>query len=133
MSKSKTFLAFKKGTKAIVKETNQHHVFTLNQEISYVETINNFDGPQDWHKFEANGIIEYLVDGEFEILNDKKLRGVELEGCDDVTPFNMEMTDEEFEFLQRVSKLSKEKSRYGCMPTLTVSVNPIELYEEDED
>jgi hypothetical protein len=131
---SKKILVFKPGTKAIVKETNQHHVFNLNQEISYVETIKNFDGTQDWHKFEVDGLIEYLVDGEYEIINDKKLRGVELEGCDATTPFNMEMTDEEFEFLKRVADLSKMYSRYGCMPTMNLSNEPIELYdEEDED
>jgi hypothetical protein len=133
---TKKILAFKPFAKAIVTEPNHNHCFNINEEVYYVETIKNFDGTKDWHKFQTKegGLFDYLVDGEFEIVNDKKLRGVELEGCDATTPFNMEMTDEEFEFLKRVADLSKMYSRYGCMPVMNLSEKPIELYdEEDED
>lgn len=43
-----------------------------------------------------------------------------LHGCDDSTYIDMEITDEEYEFLKRVSNLSKKESTYGCMPTMEI-------------
>jgi len=43
---------------------------------------------------------------------------VQIRGCDDSTHFEMQMTDQEYEFLQKVCKLSAETSTYECMPTM---------------
>lgn len=45
---------------------------------------------------------------------------VSVNGCDDSTIFDMEMTEQEFEFLKKVQNLTIEKSTYGCMPILIV-------------
>lgn len=44
---------------------------------------------------------------------------ITLIGCDDDTPFDMELTEQEAELLKRVCALSKETSEYGCMPIMT--------------
>lgn len=43
-----------------------------------------------------------------------------LSGCDDYTVFEIDTTEEEYLFLEKISKLSKETSTYGCMPTLLI-------------
>lgn len=45
---------------------------------------------------------------------------ISLVGCDDETVFDMELTEEEFNLLTRVSKLSKETSEYRCMPIMLI-------------
>jgi hypothetical protein len=57
-------------------------------------------------------------------MENKQLYYVCLNGCDDYTEFKMEMTFQEYEFLQRVCKLSEETSTYTCMPTMTVEPKP---------
>ena len=42
-------------------------------------------------------------------------------GCEASTDFTMELTEEEYELLQRVASESVEASTYGCMPTLEVT------------
>jgi hypothetical protein len=56
---------------------------------------------------------------------------IALHGCDDSTYFDMEITNGEFEFLKRVSNLSRNKSTYGCMPTLNVDIAKEEEEEDD--
>ena len=47
---------------------------------------------------------------------------ITLLGCDDITRFNMDLTNEEVDLLNRVCKLSKETSEYGCMPTMEIEL-----------
>lgn len=47
---------------------------------------------------------------------------IALHGCDDSTFFEMEVDDKEFNFLERLSVLSKETSGYRCMPILEYKV-----------
>lgn len=50
----------------------------------------------------------------------KKSYVIELIGCDDTTRFLMELNEKEFKLIEKISKISKETSSYGCMPTLVV-------------
>lgn len=52
---------------------------------------------------------------------------IELIGCDDTTQFDMEMTREQYDFLNEVSKKSIMHSEYQCMPTMKIRIL------EDED
>lgn len=45
---------------------------------------------------------------------------ISLCGCDDITSIDMEVTEEELEFLHRLSKRSHEVSEYACMPTMEI-------------
>lgn len=48
----------------------------------------------------------------------KKKYEIVLDGCDDSTKFEMELTNEEFELLEKVSAKSNEASKYCCMPRM---------------
>lgn len=61
-----------------------------------------------------------IVNQLAEEYNKKQEHEVWLNGCDDDTIFTMEMTNNEYEFLKRVSELANETSTYGCMPRLYV-------------
>lgn len=50
----------------------------------------------------------------------KMIHEICLEGCDDVTVFAMECTDEEFAFLLRVASKANKTSTYGCMPRMLI-------------
>lgn len=50
----------------------------------------------------------------------KELVYIRLQGCDDNTTFDMELSKEELEILRKVSERSKKVSRYRCMPTLSL-------------
>lgn len=50
----------------------------------------------------------------------KKLYEITLNGCDDETVFEMELTDVEYGLLQRVSEKANETSTYCCMPRMYV-------------
>ena len=50
----------------------------------------------------------------------KKKYEIILNGCDDSTKFEMELTNEEFELLKKVSAKSNEASEYCCMPRMYV-------------
>ena len=44
-------------------------------------------------------------------------------GCDDSTSFNINITSElQLQFLDELSRLSKETSTYGCMPILKYKI-----------
>lgn len=45
---------------------------------------------------------------------------ISLDGCDDSTTIPMEVTKEEFKFLQRLSELSYKCSDSQCKPDLSV-------------
>lgn len=44
---------------------------------------------------------------------------VVVRGCDDSTCFEMDMTDEEYDFFGRLCAKSKDTSIYSCMPVIT--------------
>lgn len=46
---------------------------------------------------------------------------IRLLGCDDETWFDVEMNEEQLEFLEKISKKSKETSTYNCMPILSIN------------
>ena len=56
----------------------------------------------------------------------KKKYIIVMDGCDDSTKFEMELTNEEFELLNKVSAKSNEASKYCCMPRMY-------LYEVSEE
>lgn len=65
--------------------------------------------------------IEYAIEKVNELAeeyNKKQEHEVWLNGCDADTIFTMEMTNNEYEFLKRVSELANETSTYQCMPRL---------------
>lgn len=70
---------------------------------------------------------------ELEVKDDStKLYKITLEGCDDQTDFEMELTDKEYELLKRVSEKANETSTYGCMPRMYITeVNPDEQNDQD--
>ena len=45
---------------------------------------------------------------------------ISLSGCDDETHGTEELTDEQYAFLKGIAKRISQRSRYGCMPTMTV-------------
>ena len=45
---------------------------------------------------------------------------IELRGCDDITPFVMELDENEVNLLQMVAQKSREVSSYSCMPRMFV-------------
>lgn len=47
---------------------------------------------------------------------------ISLDGCDDSTIVTMEMSNDEYCFLQRLTDLVNETSYYGCMPTIELTI-----------
>ena len=45
-----------------------------------------------------------------------------VDGCDDSTIVTMEMSNDEYGFLQRLADLVNETSRYSCMPTMELTI-----------
>ena len=65
------------------------------------------------------------VEAEYGNGCDKKLYRITLEGCDDETIFDMDLTESEYHFISRVSEIANKTSYYGCMPRLYVELcNP---------
>jgi hypothetical protein len=50
----------------------------------------------------------------------KKLYRISIDGCDDNTVFEMNLSKEEYNLLIQLSKLSKEYSAYRCQPTISI-------------
>ena len=50
----------------------------------------------------------------------KKAYRISLVGCDDETVFKMELTDEEYKLLKKVSDTANSTSTYNCMPRMYV-------------
>lgn len=50
----------------------------------------------------------------------KKKYFITLIGCDDITRFQIELSNEELELVKKLCRKSKETSEYGCMPTMEV-------------
>ena len=46
---------------------------------------------------------------------------ISLCGCDDTTTFQMEVTEAEKAFVERMCALSVETSTYGCEPTMEIT------------
>ena len=53
-------------------------------------------------------------------MEEKRRYIITLHGCDDSTKIEMDITDAEHEFLQRMSDHVLDASKYGCMPTMSV-------------
>ena len=47
---------------------------------------------------------------------------ISLYGCDDATYIDTDVTAEEYDFLLKLKRLSKENSDYACQPTLNVEI-----------
>ena len=45
---------------------------------------------------------------------------ISLHGCDDATYIDTDVTVEEYDFLRKLKRLSKENSDYACQPILDV-------------
>lgn len=65
-------------------------------------------------------VIENTVKELAEESNNKSLYEITLNGCDDDTFFVMELTENEYQFLLKVSEKANKTSTYGCMPRLYV-------------
>jgi len=50
-----------------------------------------------------------------------KLYNIILEGCDADTVIPIELTEEEFELIKKIGKLSQSISEYSCMPILLIN------------
>lgn len=46
---------------------------------------------------------------------------ISVDGCDDSTIVTMEMSNDEYNFLQKLAELVNETSYYGCMPTIQLT------------
>ena len=68
-----------------------------------------------WDK--AKQIVNELAE-EYE--KKKILCEITLNGCDDDTCFNFKMTEQEYEFIKKVSEKANETSAYTCMPIMYV-------------
>ena len=55
-----------------------------------------------------------------EKMNMKNKYYIELRGCDDITPFIMELDENEVNLLQVVARKSREVSTYSCMPAMFI-------------
>lgn len=90
-------------------------------DVSFAQ-LNEFGHTLDYEyaKGKRDGVAEskQIVTELAEEYNKKQEHEVWLNGCDDDTIFTMEMTNNEYEFLKRVSELANETSTYGCMPRL---------------
>ena len=80
------------------------------------------DAKEDYFKGWDNAIGEAIeiVKELAEESNNKILCGIILNGCDDDTFFDMELTENEYQFLLKVSEKANETSTYGCMPRLYI-------------
>ena len=47
---------------------------------------------------------------------------ISVDGCDDSTIVTMEMSNDEYDFLQRLADLVNETSNYICMPTIGLTI-----------
>jgi hypothetical protein len=56
---------------------------------------------------------------------------ITLAGCDDATRIDLELSDDELTFIERLCALSEEASEYGCQPRMRVEEVP-PPDEEDE-
>ncbi len=45
---------------------------------------------------------------------------ISLYGCDDATYIDTDVTAEEYDFLRKLKRLSKENSDYACQPILDI-------------
>ena len=47
---------------------------------------------------------------------------ISLDGCDDTTEFEMDLTEAELVAIRKVSDKSRQVSNYSCMPTLHIKL-----------
>ena len=46
---------------------------------------------------------------------------ISVNGCDDSTIVTMEMSNDEYNFLQKLAELVNKTSHYSCMPTIELT------------
>ena len=46
---------------------------------------------------------------------------ISVDGCDDSTIVTMEMSNDEYNFLQKLTELVNKTSSHGCMPTIELT------------
>ena len=46
---------------------------------------------------------------------------IHLEGCDDTNEFDMDVTEDEKNFIARLAQMTVDHSEYECQPILTVN------------
>lgn len=68
---------------------------------------------EDW----SSNFIEFKYEEEGFAMNKVKFA---LQGCDDSTTIEIEVTNKELKFLERLEILTNEASSYGCEPTLDI-------------
>ena len=49
---------------------------------------------------------------------------ISIDGCDDSTIFDIELTPMQAKLIEKISKLSYDTSTYGCQPTLELTQPP---------
>jgi hypothetical protein len=55
------------------------------------------------------------------IIKNKNMKyQISVDGCDDSTVVEIELTKEEKEFMDKFIKLVNKTSTYGCMPTMSI-------------
>ena len=54
---------------------------------------------------------------------------ITLNGCDDTTECEIELTNEQFETFMQIAKKINKHSTYGCEPTISI----YEKYKKDND
>lgn len=111
-----------------IKVTSLEIIVNGTKEKPYFEIKYKELGKEDYDIGYSSYDLNYVFDWKnecFEIVtelaeeyNKKQEHEVWLNGCDDDTIFTMEMTNNEYEFLKRVSELANETSTYHCMPRL---------------
>ena len=50
----------------------------------------------------------------------KSRYSISLDGCDDSTNFNVDLSEAEYELILKLCDLSEAASNYGCMPTMAI-------------
>jgi hypothetical protein len=58
--------------------------------------------------------------------NSKKSYRISVNGCDDSTHIELELTDEEFALIDAVARKVTNKSTYLCEPTMSIKPCPTE-------
>lgn len=63
----------------------------------------------------------------------KKNYQIDLTGCDDTTTIFLELDDAEFELIRIVAAKCTAKSRYSCMPTMSIYLSSRDPSEDDDE
>lgn len=84
--------------------------------VIYVTQFNNGFNKEEYDLLKE--VLDGVVGGKRETM--KKNYFITLIGCDDITRFQMELSNEELELVKKLCQKSEETSEYVCMPTMEV-------------